>query len=93
MLSKCANPSCSAPFLYLSKGKLFRMETAASGNQRASTFGMDPSMKKNARHLEFFWLCKECADAVTLIYSKGHGVVTRPLARACAKAAAAVSSS
>ena len=90
MLSKCANPGCSAPFLYLSQGKLFRMETAAGGYQRASTFGMDSSMKKNARHLEFFWLCDECASAVTLAYTKGRGIVTRPLARV--KVAAAASS-
>ena len=86
MLSKCANPGCSTPFLYLSHGKLFRMETT-SGNQSASSFGMDPSMKKSARHLEFFWLCDECASAVTLAYTKGRGIVTRPLARVKAVAA------
>ena len=92
MLSKCANPGCSAPFLYLSQGKLFRMETATGRNPKASAFGMDPSMKKTAQHLEFFWLCEDCADAVTLTYTKGHGVVTRPLTRVRAKAAAASSS-
>ena len=27
MLSKCANPGCPAPFLYLHEGKLFRLDT------------------------------------------------------------------
>jgi len=28
MVAKCANPSCNAPFRYLSEGRLFRLETA-----------------------------------------------------------------
>jgi hypothetical protein len=28
MLSKCANPGCSATFLYLYQGKLFRLDTS-----------------------------------------------------------------
>ncbi len=30
MLSKCANPGCPAPFLYLRQGKLFRVETGVA---------------------------------------------------------------
>jgi hypothetical protein len=30
MLSKCANPKCSAAFRYLHDGKLFRMEVPAA---------------------------------------------------------------
>ena len=28
MLSKCANPGCTATFLYLHRGKLFRLDTS-----------------------------------------------------------------
>ncbi len=35
MLSKCANPGCPAPFLYLHEGKLFRMDIG--GEEAAGT--------------------------------------------------------
>src|SRR5712691_11891584 len=39
-------------------------------------------MKKPSRHIEFYWLCNDCAAAMTLTYKKGIGVTTKPLARA-----------
>jgi len=85
MLSKCANPSCSATFLYLSHGKLFRMEST-SGNESSTAYGANPDTKKNNWHLEFFWLCDQCANAVTLAYTKGHRITTQPLTQAEAAA-------
>jgi hypothetical protein len=80
MVSKCANPGCSNPFLYLHQGKLFRMETdAIDANNPAS--GADPANKKPSRRIEFYWLCNDCAAAMTLIYDKGMGVTTKSLDR------------
>jgi hypothetical protein len=90
MLSKCANPGCCATFLYLSRGKLFRWETSGAARSDAGTFGADPKVQKTNRRLKFFWLCDDCAPAMTLINEKGIGVVARPLLRAKAAAAGAV---
>ena len=79
MISKCANPACSAHFLYLHEGKLFRV-LRASENSAAQELGVDPSLRKPARHVEFFWLCSECCGRLTIRYEKGSGVVVRPLA-------------
>lgn len=76
MLSKCANPSCTAPFRYLHDGKLFRMEVPA-------TFLLNTppqSSKKPPQRTEFFWLCSSCSAQMTLIYTRTDGVITRPLA-------------
>jgi hypothetical protein len=71
MLSKCANPGCSASFLYLHEGKLFRFDTDFESAAR-------PKTEKTARRVEFFWLCGECAAQFTLRYEKGVGVTTVP---------------
>jgi hypothetical protein len=67
MLSKCANPGCAAPFLYLHQGKLFRFDTAAEHPAAQSK-------DRTVGHLEFFWLCAECATKLTLDYKKGVGI-------------------
>ena len=72
MLSKCANPGCPAPFLYLHEGKLFRLDTA-SGDPAPQT------TQATGRNLEFFWLCGECAVKLTLRFQKGVGVAIVPL--------------
>lgn len=72
MISKCANPVCSAPFLYLRDGKLFRVDLdqleAASPEQNDSD--------KKWHRLEHFWLCGRCAATMTLVAEKGKGVIT-----------------
>ena len=83
MVSKCANPRCSAPFLYLHSGKLFRVEerpslTTASDTSAEANFGT----KKAARRVEYFWLCEECAAEMTLVRKKGVGITTQKLSRA-----------
>jgi hypothetical protein len=71
MLSKCANPGCPAPFLYLHQGRLFRFD-----------FGSDSPAGQSGRNLEFFWLCDQCATRLTLSDQKGVGVKTVPLPEA-----------
>jgi hypothetical protein len=78
MLSKCANPGCSASFLYLHQGKLFRLETSGNGGDTRGEVA-DPQGKHSSRRLEYFWLCDECASLMTVSFKKGVGVMTRPL--------------
>ena len=73
MLSKCANPGCPAPFLYLHQGKLFRFETEGDVPAGASP--------KTARNLEFFWLCDECSATLTVSYQSGVGIKVAPLSK------------
>ena len=77
MVSKCANPDCSATFHYFHKGRLFRMETEA-GPERRRTMGDDQATRKPLRRLEFYWLCEDCAEKMTLVFERGIGVSIRP---------------
>ena len=78
MVSKCANPACSAPFRFLHEGKLFRIETQPESSDRNAAFQQDPSPRKPARHVEFFWLCGGCSVLMTLAVEKEMGVTIRP---------------
>ncbi len=69
MLSKCANPLCSAPFRYLHEGRIFNIEVAAWCEDPSG----DPSPK-----IEHFWLCGRCARTLKVIWKDGR-VTTRPL--------------
>ena len=75
MLHKCANPACLIPFRKLSQGKLFLVETEPLGvsDLRRARWRGQPSHR-----IEYYWLCEQCAFALTLTYEKGRGVVTVP---------------
>jgi hypothetical protein len=63
MLSKCVNPSCSAIFRYLHDGRLFRLEA-------------EPRLRNsNLKRLEYFWLCKDCSQTMSLRLDD-HGKVS-----------------
>jgi hypothetical protein len=64
MLAKCMNPSCSASFLHLVEGKLFRLDT---GQTIASS---------DARATEYFWLCEPCSGRMMLRLAQDGTVVT-----------------
>ncbi len=69
MLSKCAAPSCSAPFRYLTEGRLFRLELDPLRNGRVID---------NAGRLlnqEYFWLCDSCCKVLKLHLDKDGDVV------------------
>ena len=70
MVSKCANPACSAPFHYLREGKLFEVDSRES-----SAVGE----RKPIRRVEFFWLCGRCSAVLTVINDKEKGVIIAPL--------------
>ncbi|MGB6678633.1 MAG: hypothetical protein WBE44_18200 [Terriglobales bacterium] len=74
MLHKCANPACLVPFRKLRQGKLFLVEKESleeSTLRRAHRGQL-------ANRIEYYWLCDQCAFALTLSYEKGRGVVTVP---------------
>jgi hypothetical protein len=85
MLSKCANPNCSASFRYFHTGKLFRADIAV-GLDRRRTLGQDERREKPLRRLEFFWLCEGCAQSMTLSFDKETGVTVHH--KDCARSAA-----
>ena len=87
MVSKCANPECSASFRYFHTGKLFRIETSG-GQDRRRAMGRDDELIKPLRRLEFFWLCERCASRMTLVYDKESGVIIRTADYAHSAAAA-----
>jgi hypothetical protein len=70
MLAKCANSSCSASFLHLADGRLFRLET-------------EPAFpSSSARETEYFWLCEPCSAVTTLRLTDDGTVATTRLAHA-----------
>jgi hypothetical protein len=84
MISKCANPACSAHFLYLHRGRVFRIMRAADC-EPALQPGADSDLKKYPQ-VEFFWLCERCSEVLTVRYKKESGVIVQPL-RAALRAA------
>jgi hypothetical protein len=76
VVSKCANPDCSTPFLYFHTGKLFRLETEA-GVERRRLLGGERDAKKPMRRIEFYWLCDRCASKMVLSYERGAGISVR----------------
>ncbi len=71
MLSKCANPLCSAPFRTLRKGRLVVLHLR------------QPALKgtlaeADVKDFEPFWLCEECCDRFTLLVKPGRECVCIP---------------
>jgi hypothetical protein len=86
MLSKCANPACSAKLLYLGNGKIFRVEREASARYAAQRKPADHTERQfevvagqdAAGRPEYFWLCAECAQQMTLAL-RDQSLVILPL--------------
>jgi len=70
MLAKCTNPSCSALFLRLAEGQLFRLETG-------QTVG-----SSDAKATEYFWLCERCSPGMTLCLTQDGRVMPTDLREA-----------
>ena len=60
MVEKCANPACSARFLYLHQGKLFHRTPVSE----AEVIEED----SHPALYERFWLCDECCKKMTLMW-------------------------
>lgn len=68
MLSKCANPGCSAKFRFLHEGRIFSLVQRPGAGQ-----GAEPVAGNGP--LERYWLCDRCAQAMTLVWSRGAVVL------------------
>jgi hypothetical protein len=86
MLSKCANPECSAKFRYLHEGKVFRVEPDATSHPSkpphielaAAVPQRALIAKKPADRPEYFWLCSSCSERST-VGTDSRGVVLVPI--------------
>lgn len=101
MLSKCANPDCSATFRYLHEGRVFRVEPGpipAPARPTGSPAGafLAPLLaigkeqiapRPNARP-EYFWLCAACSEHMK-VGTDHNGVVLVRIAQARAATASA----
>jgi hypothetical protein len=73
MLAKCANPSCSASWLNLGEGRIFRLEAEPETNP---TLASPPSFDVgHPGKTEFFWLCSGWSKKVTLRLGQDGTVV------------------
>ena len=69
MMSKCANPDCTAKLHYLRDGKIFRIEL-----ESPFLVGSPKPIPK----VEHFWLCGICAQSCTVTYDNTRGVLVVP---------------
>jgi len=74
MVSKCANPNCSASFRYLREGALLFFE---SNYDCEPSFGIEGTgtVRKGPRRLENFWLCADCSSRLVFRIVRGKVVV------------------
>lgn len=90
MLSRCANPQCSKPFLKLRDGKLFLVETSRLTKPGESVSPPFVRARQQQRQVEHYWLCDDCAAQWTLVYDSDHGIALAPLRRPVASTAVAM---
>jgi hypothetical protein len=62
VIGNCANPNCSRPFRYLSRGRVYL------------AYVPDASCP-NARRREHFWLCEQCVKRYTIAMNSSKGAV------------------
>jgi hypothetical protein len=79
MLSKCANPKCSAPFHYLHDGRLFEVQVTPQNIAVATTDTGENAPKKRPSKVERFWLCSKCSATMTLAVNRDNEVLLLPL--------------
>ncbi len=87
MLSHCANLQCRKPFLRLRDGKLFLVETDRLPKPGETSVPPFVRARQQARQVEHYWLCDDCASQWTLVYDQEQGVSLMPLKRLAASAA------
>jgi hypothetical protein len=67
MLSRCANPLGSKPFLKLREGKLILVETNRLTKPGESVSPPFIHARQPQRQVEHYWLYDECATQWTLV--------------------------
>lgn len=65
MLQQCANPTCTARFMYLHDGKLFVLEPSGT-----------PAAGESAAIRRYFWLCNACHHDFIVCYERRKARVT-----------------
>ena len=70
MVSKCANPNCSTPFLYLGKGTLFFFEISPDSEPPVATESLR-TLRKGPHRIETFWLCRNCSSRLVVRMIRG----------------------
>jgi|tagenome__1003787_1003787.scaffolds.fasta_scaffold20451175_1 hypothetical protein len=88
MLSKCANPKCSAPFHYLHDGRLFEVQVTPQQIEVTAKPTGDAEPKKRPQKVERFWLCSKCSATMTLAVNRENEVLLLPLKHKAHMAAA-----
>jgi hypothetical protein len=73
MLSKCANPTCSNVFHYLSQGTVFEIRSDGAAQRPTSE-----AKEKNRKGVEHFWLCSACSSTMTLAMNPERKVLVIP---------------
>jgi hypothetical protein len=71
MVSKCANPLCSAPFRTLRKGRLVVLHLRQPVPRGTLA-------EADVKDFEPFWLCEQCCDRFTLLVKPGRECVCIP---------------
>jgi hypothetical protein len=87
MLTKCANPACTARFHYFRHGRdgrLFQVERRSNG---AGKNGVSNGAAKNGHNVEHFWLCAACSAAYTIAVDVEGRVDVQPQPSSGRKAA------
>jgi hypothetical protein len=67
MLSKCANPTCSATFRYLHEGRLYVIAS------RETLGGHKTRCSSKSGQLEYAWLCSSCSLYLTIQIDEERG--------------------
>lgn len=62
MVSKCANPKCTARMKYLHEGRLFVVQTHSSARYWQNDSGSFSAPPGN--QIEYHWLCNSCVDGM-----------------------------
>ena len=91
MLSRCANPICSKPFLYLREGRIFEADTQTGDVRPVLELSLDAGPSLEWHHdssfvelrapakKELFWLCGNCCVNRTIAFAKNGGLALVPL--------------
>ena len=76
MVSKCANPNCLVPFLYLGKGTLFLFEVNFDFPISDGDDGM-ATKHEGPHRFETFWLCEHCSSSFIVRMIRGQVEIVR----------------
>jgi len=64
MVSKCANPNCTARMKYLHEGRLFVVQTYSATRYWEKERGSFSAPSGN--QIEYYWLCASCAHQMKI---------------------------